>query len=241
MGFLRLGAGVSLRPYIERASPYTRWLVHLGAGHRAISIFLVIALEEIGVPLPLPGDVFIAYAGHLVARGKIGAATAFFTIVAGSMVGASVLYYVARHYGQPFVRRYGPYMHIKQKRLEMVERWFVKWGPVVIVLGRQIPGLRMVISVFAGVFGVPYRTFLASVTLAGAIWAGMFLYIGYKFDSHLGQYMTVTPVHLLPSTLFISFTILYGLYLKRKAVREDRRLEALAEAKPRLAGSKARP
>jgi membrane protein DedA with SNARE-associated domain len=240
MGFFRLGAGGSLRPYLERASPYTQWLVREVATHKAISIFLVIALEEIGVPLPLPGDVFIAYAGHLVARGRIDAVTAFLSIVVGSMVGASVLFYVARHYGQPFVRRYGPYMHIKQSRLDMVERWFVHWGPLVIVLGRQIPGLRMVISVFAGLFGVPYRTFLASVTLAAAIWAGMFLYIGYRLDRNLGPYMTITPAHLLPSTLFISATILYGIYLKRRAVREDRRLAALSEAKPKFAESKAR-
>jgi membrane protein DedA with SNARE-associated domain len=239
MGFLRLGASASLRPYIDRASPYTKWLIHLVAANKAISIFVVIALEEIGVPLPLPGDVFIAYAGHLVARGRIGAATAFLTIVGGSMVGASVLYYIARHYGQPFVHRYGPYLHIKQKRLDMIERWFVQWGPLVIVLGRQIPGLRMVISVFAGVFGVPYRTFLASVALAAAIWAGTFLYIGYRLDSHLGPYMTVTPIHLLPSTIFISATILYGVYLKRKAVNEDRRLAAVAAAQPKLTESKA--
>ena len=240
MGFSWLGDGASLRPYLNRASPYTRWLVHLVVQHKAISIFLVIALEEIGVPLPLPGDVFIAYTGHLVARGRIGALTAFLTIVAGSMVGSSVLYFVARHFGQPFVHRYGPYLHIKQKRLDMVERWFRHWGPLVIVLGRQVPGLRMVISVFAGVFGVPYRTFLASVMLAAAIWAGMFLYIGYKLDRNLGPYLTITPVHLLPSTIFISFTILYGLYLKRKAVREDRRLAAVSAAKAQLTESKAR-
>lgn len=240
MGFSWLGASSSLRPYIDRASPYTKWVIYLVVQHKAISIFAVIALEEIGVPLPLPGDVFIAFAGHLVARGRIGAATAFFSIVGGSMVGASVLYYVARRYGQPFVHRYGPYMHIKPKRLEMVERWFVQWGPLVIVLGRQIPGLRMVISVFAGIFGVPYRTFLASVTLAAAIWAGMFMYIGYSLDHKLGPYMTITPAHLLPSTVFISATILYGLYLKRQAVREERRLAADSAAKRQLAESKGR-
>src|ERR1700716_2426802 len=105
MGFLRLGASGSLRPYIDRASPYTQWLIHLVAANKAISIFVVIALEEIGVPLPLPGDVFIAYAGHLVARGRIGAATAFLTIVSGSMVGARVLFFLARHVRPPFLPR----------------------------------------------------------------------------------------------------------------------------------------
>jgi membrane protein DedA with SNARE-associated domain len=120
-------------------------------------------------------------------------------------------------------------MHIKQKRLDMVERWFVRHGPLVIVVGRQIPGFRMVISVFAGVFGVSYPVFLGSVTVAAAIWAGMFLAIGYKLDRHLGPYMTITPLHLLPSTLFISFSILYGFVLKHRAVRDENRLLALRD------------
>ena len=232
MGFLRVGANGGLRPYIDRAGPGVRWTVALVAAHKSIAVFTVIALEEIGVPLPLPGDVFIMYAGHLIARGRIGVVTASLSILLGSMVGSSVLYWLARRFGQPFVHKYGPYMHIKQTRLAMVERWFVRHGPLVIVVGRQVPGLRMVISVFSGVFGVSYGVFIASVTAAAAIWAGMFLLIGYHLDRQIGPYMTITPAHLLPSTLFITGSIVYGIILKRRAVRDEKRVAA------GLAGSK---
>ncbi|HEV1997187.1 MAG TPA: DedA family protein [Candidatus Dormibacteraeota bacterium] len=207
----------SLRYYLHRAVPLTRFLTHQMVAHRAIAIFSVIALEEIGVPLPLPGDVFIAYAGHLVVRNRLSLASAFFSIVFGSMVGASVLYWLARRYGQPFVDKYGPYMHIKPARLEKVERGFRRWGPLVIILGRQVPGTRMVISVFAGLFGVPYLTFVSSVALAAALWAATFLAVGIRLDRQIGPYMTITPLHLLPSTVFISFSIIYGVVLKRRA------------------------
>jgi membrane protein DedA with SNARE-associated domain len=228
LSFLAAGG---LRPYFEKAAPGVRFIAHEVVAHKAIAIFTVIALEEIGVPLPLPGDVFIAFAGHLVARHRIGIVQAFLSIVVGSMVGASVLYYLARRFGQPFVQKYGPYMHIKPKRLEMVERWFVRYGPLVIIVGRQIPGMRMVISVFAGVFGVSYPVFLASVAAAAAIWAGMFLAIGYHLDKHIGPYMTITPLHLLPSTIFISASIIYGIVLKRRSVRDEQRLRALQDTK----------
>src|SRR5579859_5551156 len=159
MGFLRVGASGGLRPYIDKAGPGVRWTVALVAAHKSIAVFTVIALEEIGIPLPLPGDVFIMYAGHQIARHRLGPVAAFLSIVLGSMVGSSVLYWLARRFAQPFLQTYGPYMHLKQARLEMVVRWFVRHGPLVIVLGRQIPGLRMVISVFSGVFGVGYGVF----------------------------------------------------------------------------------
>ena len=218
----------SLRYYLNRAAPLTRFLTHQIIAHRAIAIFSVIALEEIGVPLPLPGDVFIAYAGHLVVRNRLSLASAFFSIVLGSMAGASVLYWLARRYGQPFVDKYGPYMHIKPEQLEKVERSFRRWGPLVIILGRQVPGTRMVISVFAGLFGVRYATFVSSVALAAALWAATFLAVGIRLDRQIGPYMTITPVHLLPSTLFISFSIIYGVVLKRRADAARRKAVAAA-------------
>ena len=231
MGGLRSGVEFSLRHYLDRALPLTRFLSEQIRLHQAIAIFAVIMLEEIGIPLPLPGDLFIAYAGHLVVRNRIGLGAAFVSIVAGAMVGASVLYWLARLYGQPFVHRYGPYMHIKPKRLETAERWFVRWGPLMIIVGRQIPGFRMVISVFSGLFGVPYLVFLGSVTVAASIWAGMFLAIGIRLDRNIGPYLDITPLHLLPSTIFISGSIIYGVILKRRADAAERlRLVAPQEA-----------
>ena len=216
MGLILIAAERGLGRYLRLANPATRFVVHTIAAHQAVAIFTVIALEEIGVPLPLPGDVFIAYAGHLVVRHRIGLAAAFGAIVFGSMVGASVLYWLARRYGQPFIKRYGPYMHIKVEKLERVERSFRRWGPLVIVIGRQVPGFRMVISVFSGVFGVSYPVFLASVTVAAGIWAAMFLAIGIHLDRQIGPYMTITPAHLAPSTIFISGSIIYGLVLRHR-------------------------
>ncbi|HEY8739150.1 MAG TPA: DedA family protein [Candidatus Dormibacteraeota bacterium] len=221
-------AAISLRDSLDRAVPLTRFLVHQIALHRASAILAVIALEEIGVPLPLPGDVFIAYAGHLVVRGRISLVSAFVAIVGGSMLGSSVLYWLARRYGQPFVKRYGPYMHIKQDRLDRVEKGFVRWGPLMIIVGRQIPGFRMVISVFSGLFGVRYVVFLPSVALAAALWAATFLAAGIRLDRQIGPYMTITPLHLLPSTLFISGSIVYAMILKHRADAADRRTAASA-------------
>ena len=219
-----------LRTYLSQAAPLTRFLTHQIVAHRAIAILSVIALEEIGVPLPLPGDVFIAYAGHLVVRNRLSLASAFLSIVGGSVLGASVLYWLARHYGQPFVDRYGPYMHIKPARLEKVERSFRKWGPLLIIFGRQVPGTRMVISVFAGLFGVRYLTFVSSVALAAARWAATFLAVGIRLDRQIGPYLTITPLHLLPSTLFISGSIIYAIVLKRRADAAHRRQAAAATA-----------
>lgn len=39
--------------------------------HQTAGLFIVIFLEELGVPLPAPGDVAIAYGGYLTTTGAI--------------------------------------------------------------------------------------------------------------------------------------------------------------------------
>jgi len=52
-------------------------------------------------------------------------------------------------------------------------------------------------------------------------------------EAHAAGNAEITPAHLLPSTIFISGTVLYALYLKRQAVRHDARLTALRESRAR--------
>jgi hypothetical protein len=59
----------------------------------------------------------------------------------------------------------------------------------------------------------------------------MFLLIGYHLDRQIGPYLTITPAHLVPSTVFITGSIAYGIILKRRAVRDEKKLAALAASK----------
>jgi hypothetical protein len=44
--------------------------------------------------------------------------------------------------------------------------------------------------------------------------------------------MTITPLHLLPSTIFLTSSIVYGFVLKHRAVRDEKRLIARPDANP---------
>ena len=226
------GGSAVLRELLQRASPATRFVVAVIIVHKALAIFAVIALEEIGIPLPLPGDLFILYAGHLVARHRLDAVSAFFAVVLGAVVGSSILFGLARTFGQSFVQRYGPYMHINRKRLDRAEEWFRKWGALVIIIGRHVPGFRMLISVFAGLSGVSWFVFVPSVAISASLWALIFLSLGDRIDRQVGPYLTITPAHLLPSLLFITGSIVYAVVLHRREKGARGRTAAAEAASP---------
>ena len=127
--------------------------------HQSGGLFVVIFLEELGVPLPAPGDVAIAYGGYLTTTGAIPYPLAYLAVVSGAVMGSACNLTISRRYGQPFIQRFGGYVGITQERLLRAERIYKRFGPWAIIIGRHIPGMRIVLSALSGILGVPYRVF----------------------------------------------------------------------------------
>ena len=117
--------------------------------HQTGGLFFVIFFEELGVPLPVPGDVAIAYGGYLTTTGAIPFPMAFLAVVGGAVLGSACNLTISRRFGRPLIQRFGPYLEITDERLARAERIFKRWGPWAIIVGRQIPGLRIVLSAFS--------------------------------------------------------------------------------------------
>jgi membrane protein DedA with SNARE-associated domain len=166
--------------------------------HQTGGLFFVIFFEELGVPLPVPGDVAIAYGGYMTTTGAMQFPTAFLAVVAGAVLGSACNLTLSRRFGRPFVRRFGPYLGITDERLAWAERIFTRWGPWAIIVGRQIPGMRIVLSALSGILGVPYRVFIPCVAISASIWAVIFLEIGRLLGPRAGALFSLIPAHLIP-------------------------------------------
>lgn len=162
-----------------------RLLLGVGPPVSILSIYL----EESGVPLPLPGDVFVLYLGHAVASSPPLWIAAWAGLVAAVVAGASNLYLISRMWGRRFVEgRFGLLLHITPDRLRKAEGAFNRWGVLALVFGRHIIGMRVPLTVAAGILRVPYRVFAASVALSSGIWAAIWLGLGIRFGGRLVGY-----------------------------------------------------
>ena len=151
------------------------------ADHGIVAAFGLIFVEESGIPMPVPGDVMVMYVGRQVSLGEISWWVAWLTFIVVVTCGALVLFSIARFFGDGLQRRIGGLMHLNEKNLKRAEAWFERRGPLAIIFGRHIPGLRIPITVAAGIFKVRYPVFAVSVAISTAIWSGVFLTVGYLF------------------------------------------------------------
>lgn len=141
-------------------------------------LFVILFVEEAGVFLPIPGDIFIA---TVAAFPNSNYLLTVLTVVAATLTGSTILFTLSKKFGHKLIVKYGKYIKVTPEKIKKVEKWFGKYGGLAIVIGRLIPGLRVVTPVVAGLFEVSYKTFWLYTTIAAFIWANIYYFIGKFF------------------------------------------------------------
>lgn len=157
--------------------PFSRILQVINQ-HELLSLLVLIGLEEGGVPLPVPGDIFIMNAGRHTAGGLGHFFRVLMVVILATALGTSILYWIARKLGRGLVFKYLRFLHIRQENLKKVEKWFQTHGGVVIILGRLTPGLRIVTTLVAGFFKLPYYIFIFYTVIATIVWVPIYFFLG---------------------------------------------------------------
>lgn len=188
--------------------------------HPYSGLFLFLAIEEAGAPLPLPGDTLIMYAGARARAGQGNAALTILAVSAAATFGSAVLYWLARRGGRPALLRYGRFLHLHPDRVDRMEVRFRRWGVWAIILGRLIPGLRTPTSVMAGLFAVPFRVFAPCTALSAVLWALFYFYLGALLEPYWREALTLVASDLdavLSVALIVGAVVLIVLALRRRA------------------------
>jgi membrane protein DedA with SNARE-associated domain len=154
------------------------WGLRVLNDHAEWALFLVLLLEESGIPLPLPGDLVMMLAGVRVAQGRTHPVLAILLMESATLLGSSALYWLARRGGRPVLYRYGKFLHLELDKLERAEDFLRRHGQLAIVAGRVIPGLRIPTTLAAGVFGIPYWTFMPPLAVGASIYSLFFFFVG---------------------------------------------------------------
>jgi membrane protein DedA with SNARE-associated domain len=152
----------------------------------SIKALALLYVEESGVPLFVPGDVFVIYAGHRAAGNPVALGVAWVFAVLAVTLGATNLYLLARWLGRRLIAgRLGLILHVTPERLDRAERTFRRWGPWALIFGRHVPGGRIPITIAAGILRVSYPLFAVCIAVSSGIWAGAWLAAGVIFGDQV--------------------------------------------------------
>lgn len=159
--------------------------MHAAVNWRYLGAFLGILAEEAGVPLPVPGDVFIAALGAAGSQGHANFLMTTVVVVTAAVLGSAILFEISRRLGEPLLRRVGHRFGFDGERALRVERWLNSHGTVTIALWRLVPGFRIVLTVAAGALRMNRASFLIGVAFAGVLWSSIYYWLGYTLGANV--------------------------------------------------------
>lgn len=172
-------------------------------------LLLMLLIEEAGVPLPLPGDLLIAFQGYRGSLGEANVVESAITAILAVQLGSTLLYLLSRRLGRTLLFRFGRYLRLDEAKLLRVERWVRQKGATAVFAGRLIPGLRTPTSIIAGTFALPFSQFLLYTTLSAITWCSFWLMLGYL----LGQRLVLLADYLRHSSYLVLAAALVGCLL----------------------------
>ncbi|MDF2946355.1 MAG: hypothetical protein K0S51_1034 [Bacillales bacterium] len=168
----------------------------------------------------IPSEIVLSYGGFLVYKGEVNFVGAVIAGTIGGVLAQLFLYWLGYYGGRPVLEKYGKFILINKKQIDLAEDWFKKHGPGVIFSARFIPVVRHAISVPAGIAKMSFLKFTAYTTLAVIPWSIFFIYIGLqlgnnwdKIDAAASGY--IQPVIIVMSIVTVAY-ILFTLLKKKK-------------------------
>jgi len=168
-------------------------------------VVLMMAIESACVPLP--SEIIMPFAGYLASTGVFTLWGAGLAGAIGCVIGSLLAYWVGYYGGRPMIKKYGRYVLMSYRDLDIADNFFNRYGSSAIFLSRLMPVVRTFISLPAGIVHMDLKKFII-YTFAGSLpWCFALAWIGKK----LGDNWNTLGVYFHKFDLAIGLAILAGL------------------------------
>jgi membrane protein DedA with SNARE-associated domain len=166
--------------------PFLQTLHDFVAHYGYFAVFVIVALESAGAPLP--GETALVTAAVFAGRGTLSIEAVIAAAVAAAILGDNCGYWIGRDFGFPLVYRYGRYVRLDEGKLKVAQYLFMRHGGKIVFFGRFVAILRTFAAFLSGVNRLPWPRFLAFNALGGLVWATAFglggFFLGVAFETY---------------------------------------------------------
>lgn len=197
-------------------------LIELIQAYGLLFVFGIVALEQMG--LPVPAFPALILAGALAADGPPGwhgllavsvlacLMSDFFWFVAGRRHGKRVLHLLCKISVTP------------DHCVSRTQDYFNRFGPKSLLVAKFIPGFNTIAPPLAGASGLGALRFLAYTSAGGALWSGVAIGIGWYCHDSLEQVLSL--FERFSATALLVLLAALGVYIACRALNRRRSNQA---------------
>ena len=196
---------------------------HLISANGYWALFLLVAAESLGVPLP--GETALIIAGTYAGTSHhLNPWLIFVVASAAAIIGDNIGYWIGDKGGYSLARRYGRKIRLDERKLKIARYLFDRYGGKVVFFGRFVSLLRTYAAFLAGMSKMRWRRFLPANAAGGIVWAGLYTLASYLAGAAL-QRASSTLTWVLAGAAVVAIGCAVVL-LRRQASRLAVRAEA---------------
>jgi membrane protein DedA with SNARE-associated domain len=189
----------------------TTFIINIISSLGYFGVGLMMAIES--ACIPLPSEIIMPFAGFLVAQGRFSLLGVTLAGALGCVVGSIVAYVAGIYGGRAVIEKYGRYILVSRRDLDLADKFFNKYGSSAIFFSRLLPVIRTFISLPAGIAKMNFSKFVIYTFLGSLPWCYALAYIGKK----LGDNWNILGVYFHRFDFVIVIVILLGViwYIRR--------------------------
>ena len=162
------------------------WIIGVISAAGYPGVMLLMAIES--ACIPLPSEIIMPFSGALTV---LTVAAMYhrtpFSLLAvatwgalGCNLGSVLAYEIGYFGGRPLVERYGRYIFLSRRELNIADRFFERRGALAVLIARLLPVIRTFIALPAGIARMPRLKFHIYTFVGSWPWCFMLAYIGMR-------------------------------------------------------------
>jgi membrane protein DedA with SNARE-associated domain len=182
------------------------------------AMFICMVLENANIPVP--SEIVLGFAGFLISQNIFDFWTTFVVACAAGVVGSILSYWLGSYGGRPLLLKYGKYIFFNERKFNLAEKMFNKYGGIAVIICRCLPGVRTFISFPAGVARYPFGRFVLYTIIGTIPWTLLLVWAGSILGSHWRDLIQYNHEFLI-ATVIIGIIVAVVIFWKYKSRRRN--------------------
>ncbi len=184
-----------------------------------LAIFLLVFLQETGMPNPIPNELLLMFSGYLSFKGVFSLPLLIITAASADFIGTNILYLLFFTGGSFIIRKKPKWIPLSVATLERMTVKISEGGRLPMYIFRLTPFTRGYTSVIAGLLRVRPKIYLPLAFITGVTWATAYIaagnLIGPYWDLFTRNIYTF-KYYMISVLAIISVVVVIAYYFRRR-------------------------
>jgi membrane protein DedA with SNARE-associated domain len=190
------------------------WIIAIISSIGYFGIALLMAIES--ACIPLPSEIIMPFSGYLVSTGRFDLLLVATAGAIGCNIGSSIAYAVGYYGGRPLVEKWGSYILVSRRDLDLVDRFFARFGSITVFISRLLPVVRTFIALPAGIARMPQTKFQLYTFIGSWPWCFALAYVGERLGDRWNSDPALRDLfHRFDAVIVAAIVLLAAWYVVR--------------------------